>query len=117
MTVREIKEILDAEIFCCCHMLDIEMFSACGSDALSDILFSAKDETVLLSGLNDVQLVRTAELLDMNCVILVRGKSPASELIELARRREICVMSTGHSMFTACGLLYKYGLRGGGECK
>jgi len=117
MTVREIREILDAEIFCCCHILDREMYVACGSDALSDILFSAKDETVLLSGLNDVQLVRTADLLDMDCVILVRGKTPEPELIELARRQEICVMSTEHSMFTACGLLYKNGLRGGGECE
>ena len=115
MTVREIQEILGAEVHCCHHRLADEMFVACGSDALSDVLFCAKDETVLLSGLNNTHLIRTAEMLDMNCVIMVRGKLPNKELVTLARERGICVMSTMHSMFTSCGLLYKHGLRGGGE--
>lgn len=113
MTIGEIQHILDAQIFSCYHMLHQEFFTACGSDLMSEVLHTVKDESVLLSGLDNLQLVRTAEVMDMSCVILVRGKAPSLELLSLAKEKEICIMSTQHSMFTACGLLYTNGLRGG----
>jgi len=66
-----------------------------------------------LTGLNNPQAVRTAEMMDIHCVVLVRGKTPDAALVALADEKEIVVMKTDFSMFTACGLLYNAGLSGG----
>lgn len=115
MTVSDIKKILDAEIFCGEDMLGQEVKTACGSDMMSDVLAFVKDQSVLLSGLVNPQVVRTAEMMDMTCVIFIRGKQPSKEIIALAQQKNICVLATKHPMFTACGMLYESGLRGGDD--
>ena len=115
MTVNDVKNILDAKIWCCEHKLDAEVHSACGSDMMSDVLAFVKDQSVLLSGLVNPQVIRTAEMMDILCVIFVRGKEPNETILELAREKDICIMTTPRRMFTACGLLYENGLRGGGN--
>jgi predicted transcriptional regulator len=114
MTIREIKELLDAEV-CCCENPDVDILSACGSDMMSDVLAYVKEQAVLLSGLVNPQVVRTAEMMDMQCIVFVRGKKPDESIIELAKDREIVLLSTGYPMFTACGMLYEKGLRGGAK--
>ncbi len=113
MTVKDIKEILKAEVICCEDRLDTEVHTACGSDMMSDVLAFVKDQSVLLTGLINPQVVRTAEMMDMRCIVFVRGKVPDESVIELARERDIVLMKTPYRMFTACGLLYDNGLRGG----
>lgn len=114
MTVRDIIRILDAELlYGDEELLDQEVAHACGSDMMSDVLAFVKDQAVLLTGLINTQAVRTAEMMDMKCVILVRGKDPQESVIELAKDRDICVLKTDHTMFCACGLLYENGIRGG----
>ena len=114
MTVRDIIEYLDAELlFGEDELLDQEVLHACGSDMMSDVLAFVKEEAVRLTGLINTQAVRTAEMMDMKCIILVRGKDPQPSVIDLARDRDICVLKTDHTMFCACGILYKHGLRGG----
>lgn len=115
MTVADIKRVLNANIFCGEDLMDHEVNTACGSDMMSDVLAFVKDQSVLLTGLVNCQVVRTAEMMDIVCIVFVRGKSPTEEILELARDREIVVMNTGLRMFTACGLLYSAGL--GGECE
>lgn len=115
MTVREIKEILDAEIICGEDYLDREVFAACGSDMMSDVLAYVKEQAVLLSGLVNPQVVRTAEMMDMQCIVFVRGKHPDESIIELAKDRDIVLLSTGYPMFASCGMLYEKGLRGGAK--
>ncbi len=114
MTVRDIIKILDAELlYGNDELLDQEVAHACGSDMMSDVLAFVKDQAVLLTGLINTQAIRTAEMMDMKCVILVRGKDPLESVIDLAKDRDICVLKTPLTMFSACGLLYENGIRGG----
>lgn len=115
MTLLEVKSILDAQLVCGEELLDSPVNTACGSDMMSDVLAFVKDQSVLLTGLVNNQVVRTAEMMDIVCVVFVRGKKPNQDMLELARDRGIVLMSTSYRMFTACGLLYKAGLGGGCE--
>lgn len=115
MKVREIKEILDAEIICGENGLDRDVFAACGSDMMSDVLAYVKEQAVLLSGLVNPQVVRTAEMMDMQCIVFVRGKCPDESIINLAKQRDIVLLSTKYPMFAACGMLYEKGLKGGSK--
>ena len=115
MKISTIQEILDAEVVCGEEFLDDEVHSACGSDMMSDVLAYVKDQAVLLTGLCNPQVIRTAEMMDIICIVFVRGKEPDPSMIELAKEREIALLASSHRMFSACGLLYEKGLRGGGE--
>lgn len=112
MTIRDIISLLDAEIISAAD-LDLEVKTACGSDMMSDVLAFVKNQSVLLTGLVNPQVIRTAEMMDMVCVVFVRGKVPDSAMIALAQQREIALLSTPERMFTACGKLYAAGLGGG----
>ncbi len=112
MTIADVKTILRAEVVCG-ENLDTEVHNACGSDMMSDVLAFVKEQSVLLSGLVNTQVVRTAEMMDMVCIVFVRGKTPNAEMIALAEERGIVLMTTPLRMFTACGLLYTNGLNGG----
>lgn len=114
MKVKDIVEILKCQVLNEANMEE-EVKTACGSDMMSDVLAYVKDQSVLLTGLVNPQVVRTAEMMDMLCIIFVRGKEPNEDIINLARTRDITLMSTPYRMFTACGLLYSNGLRGGCE--
>ena len=113
MTVNDIKEILEAEIICRDDLLQKEVNSACGSDMMSDVLAFVKEQAVLLTGLVNPQVVRTAEMMDMHCIVFVRGKRPTLEMIEMAEDRDMVMLCTELEMFTSCGRLYENGLRGG----
>ena len=115
MKIREIVETLNAKVYSCPEMMDEEVITACGSDMMSDVLAFVKDQSVLLTGLVNSQVIRTAEMMDMVCIVFVRGKTPSAEMLELAKERDLVVMSSGYRMFTACGLLYDNGLKGGCE--
>ena len=113
MTISDIKSILNAELICGEEFIDNEVSTVCGSDMMSDVLAYVKEQAVLLTGLVNPQVVRTAEMMDMKCVVFVRGKQPDEDMIELANEREIVLLTTKLEMFTSCGLLYKNGLKGG----
>ena len=83
MKIRDIKELLNAEILCFPEGLEKEVNSACGSDMMSDVLAYVKDQAVLLTGLLNSQVIRTAEMMDMICVVFVRSKKPTDEMLEL----------------------------------
>ena len=113
MTVKDVCDILSAEVLTCKDMLDTEVRSACGSDMMSEVLAFSKDHSVLLTGLCNQQSIRTAEMMDIKCLVYVRGKRPSDEVLEMAEERGIIVMTTGHRMFSSCGLLYSAGLSSG----
>ena len=113
MTVNDIKEILEAEIICRDDLMDKVVNSACGSDMMSDVLAFVKEQAVLLTGLVNPQVVRTAEMMDMHCIVFVRGKRPTLDMIEMAEDRDMVMLCTSLEMFTSCGRLYQNGLRGG----
>ncbi len=113
MKIKDICEILEGEIICRGDLGDIEVNAACGSDMMSDVLAFVKEQATLLTGLVNPQVVRTAEMMDMHCIIFVRGKRPTLEMIEMAEDRDMVMICTELEMFTSCGRLYSEGLRGG----
>lgn len=113
MKIAEIQTILSAELLTPEADLQREVHTACGSDMMSDVLAYVKDQAVLLTGLNNPQVVRTASMMDMVCIVFVRGKKPDPAVLKLAHDMDMVVLATRHPMFPACGLLYEKGLRGG----
>ena len=113
MVIREVKEILGATVVCGEEWLNKEVHTACGADMMSDVLAFIKDQAVLLTGLCNAQVIRTAEMMDVVCIVFVRNKKPDENMIALAVEREIPLLCTGYRMFSACGMLYEKGLRGG----
>ena len=117
MKIREIRQILDAQVLCGEDLLDNHVYSACCSDMMSDVLAYVKDQGVLITGLVNPQVIRTANMMDMVCVIFVRNKNPGDEILELANESGIVVLKSSLRAFEACGILYNEGLSGKhGEC-
>ena len=112
MTIQEVTRILDARVLCGEDKLSQEVKTACGADLMSDVLAFVKDKTVLITGLTNVHVMRTAEMLDIHCVVFARGKIPQEEILEEARELGVVVLSTRHTTYTTCGLLYQAGIRG-----
>lgn len=115
MTVRDVQSALAARVLCGEELLGEELHSGCGSDLMSDVLAFVKDRAVLLTGMTNAHVVRTAEMLDIVSVVFVRGKTPPQEVLDMARERGISLLTTELTLFTACGILYERGLRGGGR--
>lgn len=115
MKIKEIKDILEADIICGEEYLNREATTAFGSDLMSDVLAFAREQAVLLTGLVNPQSIRTALMLDMPCVVFVRAKKLTNEVISLAEESGITVLSTEQRMYEACGKLYAKGLKGSGE--
>ena len=115
MTINDIKDLLGAQVLCGSENLEKEIHSACGSDMMSDVLAYVKDQAVMLTGLVNAQVIRTAEMMDMKCIVFVRSKRPSADMLELAEEHGIAVMTTAKRMYDACGILYSNGLKGNGE--
>ena len=113
MTVKDAMETLGARVLVGEDRLDQEVRSACGSDMMSDVLAFSKDHSILLTGLCNPQVIRTAEMLDIVCIIFVRGKKPDEVVLQMAKDSGLVVLATGPRMFSACGMLYQAGLGGG----
>ena len=110
MKISQIQELLNAEVVCGEDQLDKDVHSACGSDMMSDVLAYVKDQAVLLTGLVNPQVVRTAEMMDMVCIVFVRSKVPTEEMITLAKEHGMVLLKTRKRMYEACGKLYAAGL-------
>ena len=112
MKISEISKLLDAELLAGEEHLDSDVISACCSDMMSDVLAYVKDQAVLLTGLVNAQVIRTAEMMDMKCIVFVRSKRPSQDMIDLAEESGIAVLTSPKRMYDACGILYANGLRG-----
>jgi predicted transcriptional regulator len=114
MTVAEAVKILDGQFFSGEDKAALEVASACGADLMSDVMAFVKDRVLLLTGLVNPQVIRTAELLDIHAIIFVRGKAPGRDMIDMAEESGIILAGSKLPMFLACGKLYEAGLKGGG---
>ncbi|MGI6777644.1 MAG: DRTGG domain-containing protein [Acetivibrionales bacterium] len=112
MNVKEVADILQAQILTEGESLETDVVCACGSDLMSDVMAYVKENVLLLTGLVNPQVIRTAEMMDIKVIVFVRGKVPDKNIIELAKEKGICVLSTRFSMFSACGRLYNAGIKG-----
>ena len=112
MKISTLKDLLGAEVLCCEENLDNSVYSACGCDLMSDVLAYVKDQAVLLTGLVNPQVIRTAVMMDMLCVVFVRSKIPTEEMLKLASESGIVILATDKRLYEACGILYSSGLIG-----
>ena len=112
MKISTMQNLLEAKVLCCEENLEREVYSACGCDLMSDVLAYVKDQAVLLTGLVNPQVIRTAVMMDMICIVFVRSKIPTQEMLTLAEENGIVVLATDKRLYEACGLLYADGLIG-----
>ncbi len=112
MTIKDMVNILHARVLCGEERLDTPVYTACCSDLMSDVLAFVNEKTVLITGLANPHVLRTADMLDLKCLVYVRSKVPNDEIIEQADEQGLAVIATRETAFTACGLLYEAGLRG-----
>lgn len=112
MKLGDVAKILDACVICGKDMLDFEVDSAFGADLMSDMLAFVKPTTLVLTGMMNPHVIRTAEMLDVHCIVCVRGKQPTQEMLDEAEKIGVALLSTEKTLYTCCGLLYAAGLRG-----
>lgn len=112
MNLRDMQVLLQAELLT--PNLDIarKIGSACGADLMSDVLTYTKANTLLLTGLTSIQVVRTAEMVDLVAIVFVRGKRPTREIIQLAEQNDLPLFCTMYPLYEAAGILYSAGLKG-----
>ena len=112
MTLNDVKIILNADVIVGEEHLDMEVKTAFGADLMSDVLAFAKAGSLLLTGLTNSQVIRTANILDIAAIILVRGKKPSTETINLAKELKIPLLTTKYILFETAGRLYAKGIVG-----
>ena len=112
MKLRDIKNLLDCEVLNGEDQLEIEVSYACACDLMSDVLAFAKEGSLLLTGLINPQVIRTAEMIDIVAVLFVRGKVPLKETSELAKEKGIPLLTTKYILFETCGRLFQAGIHG-----
>ncbi|WP_299024659.1 DRTGG domain-containing protein [uncultured Thermanaerothrix sp.] len=110
MELKRAIEILDGEVLTTSVNLNRQVKGGVGADLMSDVLSSTQPEALLLTGLCNPQVVRTAVMADVTAIVLVRGKQPPNETLQLAENEGIPLISTRYGMFEACGRLYQAGL-------
>ena len=111
MKLLEVQQVLGASQICGHHCMEREVATACGADLMSDVLAFTKDGALLLTGLTNLQVVRTADVGGLSAIVFVRGKTPSQDVTELAKELDIPLFSTPHTLFEACGILFSHGLK------
>lgn len=117
MKIRDLVEILSGRILVNNHDPDEEVPRGGAADLMSDVLAFGTEGMVLMTGLTNPQAVRTAEMAGINIIVFVRDKKPPPETLTLANDSGITLISTGYTMYEACGRLYQAGLPGLGLVK
>lgn len=112
MTFADMVQVLHATVLCGEEKLGGPAKTACCSDLMSDVLAFVNEKTVLITGLTNPHVMRTADMLDLKCLVFARGKIPTDDILETAQEQGLIVMTTKEAAFTTCGLLYEAGLRG-----
>ena len=110
MKISKMQDLLGAKVLCGEEYTGRHVYSAFGCDLMSDVLAFAQDQVVLITGLVNAQVIRTALMMDMNFIVFVRSKMPDENMINLAKEHEMVVMVTDKTMYGACGVLYANGL-------
>lgn len=112
MKLSSVRELLKADFICGDHKLGMEVETAAASDLMSDLLTGPTSSSLLLSGLNNLQVIRTCIISGVKAIVFVRGKRPDPEMIQQATEHDLPLLSTPLTLFTACGRLYRGGVRG-----
>jgi predicted transcriptional regulator len=111
MKISELVNLLDAKVICGDLHLQRDITHVFASDLMSDVLTINSNNLLLLTGLTNIQTIRTSEMADVSNIVLVRNKKADPEMIRLAMENGIVMLECKYSMFKACGLLYQAGLK------
>ena len=112
MKLSEVLQVIEGKVISKNVDLDSEVTSGGGADLMSDVLAFAKPDSLLLTGLTNPQVVRTADILDITAIIMVRGKKPSEETVKLAEELKIPILSTRYILFETSGRLHAKGITG-----
>lgn len=110
MKLRDVLGVIEGELITPDADLDMEIQMGCGADLMSDVLAFTHEGTLLMSGLTNPQVVRTAEMADVRAIVFVRGKIPPAETVALAKEKGIPLLASKYTMFETCGRLFQAGL-------
>jgi predicted transcriptional regulator len=112
MKLSEVKEILRAQIIWGENLLEKEIVAGSASDLMSDMLTGPTSGALLLTGLTNIQVIRTSVISGVVAVVFVRGKRPTPEMVTFAQGHSLPLLSTPFTMYSSCGRLFTRGLRG-----
>ncbi|WP_028308074.1 DRTGG domain-containing protein [Desulfitibacter alkalitolerans] len=112
MDLKEVKKLLEAEVLWGSELLEKSVSCAFGCDLLSDVLAFTPPNVLLLTGLTNIQVINTAEMIEAAAVVFVRGKRPTGEVVDFARQKNIPLLATNYMLYDSCGILYLNGLKG-----
>jgi predicted transcriptional regulator len=116
MNLKDVQQLLQAQVLAGEELLEqTEVKMVCGSDLISDVLAFTKEKTLLLTGLTNPQIIRTAEMIELSGIVFVRGKLPSEDVIELAEEHQLPLLLTKFPLYETCGILYSAGLNGCSE--
>lgn len=116
VTIDRVIEALDCEVIWGGDRLKELRLTACfAADLMSEVLAFSEPEALLITGLTNVQAVHTADVAEMRAILFVNGKRPGEQVLDLARERGIPLLTTKHTMFEACGILHRNGMKGTGR--
>ena len=110
MKLAQVLEVIEGKTITKDVNLDIEIQMGCGADLMSDVLAFTHEGTLLMSGLTNPQVVRTAEMAGIKAIVFVRGKLPPAETVALAEEKGIPLLASKYTMFETCGRVYQAGL-------
>ena len=111
MKIAEIINIINGKVTCGHDLLETEITHAFSSDLLSDVLTINKTGILLITGVVNIQTIRTAEMAEISCILLVRNKKASHEMVELAKDNGLVIVESPVSMFCASGKLYQCGIQ------
>ena len=111
MTIEEITGIIDGKVICCEDKISTSVEYAFASDLMSDVLTIEKENIVLITGLANLQAIRTSEMSDISCIIFARDKKIGEEMISLSRENNMILVESPHTIFHIAGELYKAGIK------
>ncbi len=111
MTIQEISNLIEGKVLCCGDVPDVKIDYAFSSDLMSDVLTLQQEHMVLITGLANLQAIRTSEMSDISCVIFARDKKIGEDILSLAMENNITLIESPHSVFHISGELYKAGIK------
>lgn len=111
MLLQDVLQLLNAQVLTGEELLQREVADCYGSDMMSEVLAYCKSNSLLCTGLTNMQVVRTADMTELGAIVFVRNKRPAEEVIAEAKDNGLPLLVTELTLFEACGLLYQAGLR------
>jgi predicted transcriptional regulator len=112
MKLHEIRDLLQCEVLAGEDDLSVDVHQVVASDGMSEILAFAKSKELMITGLTNIQSIRTADIAGVSAVLYCRGKRPDKKVIDFAKEKRIPVLVTKMVMFDICGVLYNQGLKG-----